>query len=93
MDILDFSETRRNFLIKSGGFLGLAALGGPALLPGCRPQAESAVAVTATEDLMREHGVLQRLLLIFEDLEGKLRQGVKFAPELLVGPPPRKRGV
>ncbi|RJR45992.1 MAG: hemerythrin domain-containing protein [Deltaproteobacteria bacterium] len=86
MKISDSAATRRNFLIKSGSFVGLAALGGPALLPGCRPQAEKAGEVTATEDLMREHGVLQRLLLIFEDLEGKLNQGTKFAPELLVDP-------
>ena len=30
--------------------------------------------VTATEDLMREHGVLRRTLLVYSELSGKIRQ-------------------
>lgn len=82
MDFLNYTSTRRSFLLRSGTLFGAAALIGPVL--GCRSKEEKATEVTATEDLMREHGVLQRLLLIFEYLEGRLQQGIKFPPEPLV---------
>lgn len=78
-------ESRRNFLLNSGGLIALAALGSPALLPGCSPIEKKATEVTATEDLMREHGVLRRLFLIFDDLEARLRQGLTFPPAVLLG--------
>jgi hemerythrin-like domain-containing protein len=72
-------------LSHSGALLGEIALTSPLNFLGCKAKEEKAVAeVTATEDLMREHGVLQRLLLIFEDLKGKLQQGIKFPSEFLV---------
>ncbi|MHB8066789.1 MAG: hemerythrin domain-containing protein [Desulfobaccales bacterium] len=77
-------ETRRSFLISSGSLIGLAALSSPLLLPGCLEKEEKAGEVTATEDLMREHGVLQRLLLIFADLEGRLQQNRDLPREVLV---------
>ena len=84
MNILDSLKTRRGFLLHSGSLIGLAALSSPAQLLGCRAKEEKAGEVTATEDLMREHGVLQRLLLIFADLEGRLQQTRGFPPNLLV---------
>jgi hemerythrin-like domain-containing protein len=36
--------------------------------------------VTATEDLMREHGVLRRCLLVYEESVPKLRSNVKSVP-------------
>lgn len=74
MNILDSPETRRGFLLNSGSLIGLAALSSSINFLGCRAKEEKAEEVTATEDLMREHGVLRRLLLIFDDLEGRLRQ-------------------
>lgn len=78
MNSWNSSETRRGFLINSGALLGLAALSTPINLLGCSPIEKKTTEVTATEDLMREHGVLRRLLLIYDDLEGKLRQGREF---------------
>jgi hypothetical protein len=50
---------------------GLAA-GAVLVLPACsKKQAD----VTATEDLMREHGVLRRLLVVYRETAGVLRRG------------------
>jgi len=32
---------------------------------------------------MREHGVLRRILLMYEDIQGRLDQGKEFPPEAL----------
>jgi hemerythrin-like domain-containing protein len=73
---------RRNFLIHSATLVGAAALGGAAAFAGCAPQPERAE-VTATEDLMRDHGVLQRLLLIYEEMARRLKCCQDFPPSLL----------
>jgi len=83
MNTVDAPESRRNFLINSGGLIALAALSSPAFLPGCSPIEKKTTEVAAPEDLMREHGVLRRLLLIHDDLEGKLRQGREFPHRVL----------
>jgi hemerythrin-like domain-containing protein len=52
-------STRREFLALSGGVLAARrAAAAPAPLPAD---------VNATEDLMREHGVLRRVLLVYEE--------------------------
>ena len=48
---------------------------GPA--PG---EAAAPVAVTATEDLMREHGILRRALLVYQESAVKLRQDAAALP-------------
>jgi hemerythrin-like domain-containing protein len=76
------AATRRNFIRQGGIFLGAAALLGPA-----RAWAAEGVLATAevapTEDLMQEHGVLRRLLLIYDDLGRRLDQGQTFPLEVL----------
>jgi hemerythrin-like domain-containing protein len=65
---------RRQFL-KRGALLGAVALLGPArALAAAEPELKT-VEVTPTEDLMQEHGVLRRLLLIYDDLGRRLQQG------------------
>jgi hemerythrin-like domain-containing protein len=39
--------------------------------------------VSPPEDLMRDHGVLRRVLLIYEDIQGRLNGGKEFLPETL----------
>lgn len=41
------------------------------------------IAVSATEDLMREHGVLNRILLIYEEIIRRLDNNKAFPPEAL----------
>jgi hemerythrin-like domain-containing protein len=77
------AASRRRFILKSGALLGAAALLGPArLLAAEKPESET-VAVTPTEDLMQEHGVLRRVLLLYEVMASRLQQGQKVPLEVL----------
>src|SRR5438309_1982836 len=58
-----------------GASVGLAA-GAALLLPGCSKSEDKDKAgedVSATEDLMREHGVLRRILVVYRETAGLLR--------------------
>jgi hemerythrin-like domain-containing protein len=83
-DTLEAREGRRNFLVKSGMLIAAASLSGAACLE--RPEkGAKAWKIPPTEDLMREHGVLRRLMLIFDDIGGRLKEGVEFPLKVLVG--------
>jgi hemerythrin-like domain-containing protein len=72
-------STRRRFLIASGS-------AGPALLIGAAARAddEEEREVTATEDLMREHGILRRALLLYSEAAARLRaDAAAFDPRAL----------
>ena len=87
------NDTRREFLRAS------AAVGTGLILSGCggggggqsnhQPvskgaEGEKGGEVTATEDLMREHGVLRRALLVYASAAGKLRNNPStVAPDAL----------
>lgn len=60
--------TRRSFLSRAAG-AGLILAGAA---PGRADEPEEEV--TATEDLMREHGVLRRILIVYSETAGKLRR-------------------
>ena len=88
---MDSTNTRRDFLRSSaivGTGLVLTACGGnTANSPGPKNEAESKPdenklggEVTATEDLMREHGVLRRALLIYSAAAIKLRANPATIP-------------
>jgi hemerythrin-like domain-containing protein len=60
--------------------LGVAGAGAALTLPGCaRPQGVAAgkEEVSAVEDLMREHGVLRRLLVVYRETARTLRAGAE----------------
>jgi hemerythrin-like domain-containing protein len=68
-----FQGTRRNFLLTAPAIAGAAALG------GASPAAAALFGkgdkdVSANEDLMREHGVLRRALLIYRAGATRLRR-------------------
>lgn len=48
------------------------------------PIVQSNIAIPLTEDLMREHGILERLLLIYEEIATRLDYGMRFSPEALI---------
>ena len=74
---------------------GLSSLGAGAILIGCtrtapteanegrKDKADDEPEVTATEDLMREHGVLRRALLVYQESAMKLRNAANVPPEPL----------
>jgi hemerythrin-like domain-containing protein len=84
--------TRRSFLQKVGGILTASAFIAPVgLLPEARsaqkegPKSEEkgTIEVSPVEDLMREHGVLSRSLLIYDEIIARISKGTKYAPEVL----------
>jgi hemerythrin-like domain-containing protein len=83
------NTNRREWLV------GLSSLGAGAILIGCNKPATTEAnestkenpdeepEVTATEDLMREHGVLRRALLVYQESAMKLRDAANVSPEPL----------
>ena len=72
--------TRRRLLVGAGAAVGLATLAG-ASRAGARKtkrEADAEEGVGAVEDLMREHGVLRRVLLVYGELERRLDAGAAF---------------
>src|SRR5436190_23446438 len=83
---MDTANSRRQFLLISaiaGSGLALTACGNKAA-PGKTEETnqkdEQGVEVTATEDLMREHGVLRRALLVYAETVPKLRRDSSSIP-------------
>jgi hemerythrin-like domain-containing protein len=78
---------KRNFLkasaIAGASFAGTLVVP-PALARPRKKEAEKDAQVTPPEDLMREHGVLDRLLLIYEAGLRKLASNGDFDPTIIV---------
>ncbi|HSS96677.1 MAG TPA: hemerythrin domain-containing protein [Terriglobales bacterium] len=77
---MDINQDRRDFMHKST-LLGLAivAPGLPVLASAEQKESEAKEPeVTATEDLMREHGVIRRALLVYAETVPKLRQNASL---------------
>lgn len=83
------NKTRRELLA------GISLAGAGALLIGCRPRSNQSggganqdgpagelgpAEITATEDLMREHGVLRRALFVYREAAMRLRQDANSVP-------------
>ncbi len=69
--------SRRNFLVQGGTLLGAVALLGATTLSGCGGKEDQAE-VTATEALQRDHGVLQRALLVLDEMGTRLKSDRDF---------------
>ena len=63
-------RTRREFVVALGSATVFA---GTLPIAGCKALGESGEEVSANEDLMREHGVLRRALLVYALAAPKLR--------------------
>lgn len=77
-------SNRRQFL-AAGGALGLASLtlGADSIRAADQDEAEE---VSAIEDLMREHGVLNRILLVFEEGLRRIQAKADVSPEVFRAP-------
>jgi hemerythrin-like domain-containing protein len=78
---------RRDWLLKTTA-AGVAAISSAASLPGS-PQKESKEEneeeeVSPAEDLMREHGVLKRVLLIYTEVMGRIDSQREFPPDVVL---------
>ena len=81
-DYIEPQETRRSFVVKSGLFFAAASLFGAACSPGPE-KAAPALEVSPTEDLMREHGVLRRLMLVYDETARRLNMGEEVPARVL----------
>ena len=77
-DTTDPGVSRRKFLVKSGLLIAAGSLFGAA----CAGKPEAA-AIPPTEDLMREHGILRRIMLIYDETGRRLQQGEEFPSPVL----------
>jgi hemerythrin-like domain-containing protein len=87
-DKVDEVESRRVFLQTTGTLIAGSALMHP-LVQDANAKEREAVKegekVSPPEDLMREHGVLRRILLVYENIRDRLIKGTEFPPEVLSG--------
>jgi hemerythrin-like domain-containing protein len=77
------SKNRRQFFAASAA-IGISAFSWPSGRcrgDDCDESKKSADTVGAAEDLMREHGVLNRILLVYEECLRRLREGDDLGPE------------
>jgi hemerythrin-like domain-containing protein len=78
----DFHYGKRREFIRNGVLLGtLTGIAGMNLLSGC--SREGGEGISPAEDLMREHGVLRRILLIYDHCRISLANGSNFPAEIL----------
>lgn len=71
--------SRRGFIMAGGSMVASTIIGGNAAMGQEKHEEE----VSPAEDLMREHGVLKRVLLIYGEIVSRLRGGKEFPPKTL----------
>jgi hemerythrin-like domain-containing protein len=84
-------ETRRQFIERNGLLIVAALMHPPSSLvrvptrsdPRKNCQQKDATKISPVEDLMREHGVLARILLVYDEILVRLNKGTNFPPEVL----------
>lgn len=72
---------RRSFVRNAGIFTATFALVGSGIAQ--EKKKDEAEEVGPTEDLMREHGVLNRVLLVYEEIDRRIAAKQEFNPALL----------
>ncbi|HRO46741.1 hemerythrin domain-containing protein [Agriterribacter sp.] len=80
------SSTHRRTFVKRGLIVTFSGITGISLLPGCRDQEEEegeGQEVSPPEDLMQEHGLLNRILLIYDTCKVHLANKESFPKETL----------
>jgi hemerythrin-like domain-containing protein len=75
-------NNRREFINRSIILGTLAGVGSIGFLTGCKN--ESHEGVSPAEDLMREHGVLNRILLIYDNCRSHLVNNEQFDMDMLI---------
>lgn len=85
-NLVEFHPGRREF-IKKGGILMASAAAlqthGAFALAASGPEGKKGEEVSPAEDLMREHGVLSRILLIYDEISMRLGKGQNYPPAVL----------
>jgi hemerythrin-like domain-containing protein len=77
-DLNESPVNKRREFLKRGVILGaLTSVAGISLIAGCKEENEEGV--SPAEDLMREHGVLNRILLVYDACKVNLVNGEQFS--------------
>jgi hemerythrin-like domain-containing protein len=76
---------RRHFLQSAAPALLAAASPVPVKKPTAGKTQDEGDEVTPTEDLMREHGVLKRVLLVYDEVRRRITTGAEFPPDAVTG--------
>jgi hemerythrin-like domain-containing protein len=82
MKITDQLPSRRAFL-RSGIIIGTSTITGLCFAAAAEPKKNGEEEVAPPEDLMREHGVLKRVLLIYGEVLRRMDAKQDFPPEAL----------
>jgi hemerythrin-like domain-containing protein len=75
-------ENRRTFLVKSGMLIAATSLSGLACLKGPEKETKAWI-LPPTEDLMQEHGILRRIMLVYDEMAQRLKKGAEFPLQVL----------
>ncbi len=79
------SVDRRSFIEKSLKITAVSSLAGIGLLAGCKGDDDEDQKVSPPEDLMQEHGLLNRVLLVYDTCRTHLVTNQAFPKEALSG--------
>jgi hemerythrin-like domain-containing protein len=78
LDHIEAVANKRREFLKNGVIFGaLTGVAGLGLITGCKKEADEGV--SPAEDLMREHGVLNRIVLIYDTCRHLLVSGEQFS--------------
>jgi hemerythrin-like domain-containing protein len=81
--MIEFDNARRRLVVATGAGLALAGASNQ-IVRAAEKHDEDEKEVGAVEDLMREHGVIRRAILVYRDMAAKLRaKPASLDPELL----------
>jgi hemerythrin-like domain-containing protein len=72
-------------LDRRAALLAVAGIGALATLEGSHDSGEGEQDIPATEDMMREHGVLRRILVAYRETAGMIRANTRFDVAALAG--------
>lgn len=79
----EWNKTRRGLLALAGSGLLGATAAGPAQAARNAKKHDEEKEVGAVEDLMREHGVLRRCMIVYTETASRLRGGERLDPDPL----------
>lgn len=83
----DLGPSRRDFLRRSGMVVvtGLAVHPLAVIAQGAEKTGKPEAEISPVEDLMREHGILSRALLIYDEIARRIDGNKEFPPNVLTG--------
>jgi hemerythrin-like domain-containing protein len=81
-DAIELRVSRRAFLVKTGVLIAATSFSGVACSRGAEKE-KKAWKIPPTEELMREHGVLRRIMLVYDEVARRLKQGEEFPLQVL----------